>query len=110
MDELDAVASLIWALAGYPLSMAIASVSIGRSLLPPELIRWFATSGISATCRSRPGQNEVIHLGELARGKSASGAMLAGRTRAFFTGTARFKVIGSSSLIAETSSMRALAG
>jgi len=48
--ELDvAAASLTWPSPPYPDSCAIATVSIGRSRLPPEAMRWLATSGIIVT-------------------------------------------------------------
>ncbi len=40
--------------------LAIASVSIGRSRLPPEEIRWLATSGIMVT--SEPVRDRIVAL------------------------------------------------
>ena len=40
--------------------LAIASVSIGRSRLPPEEIRWLATSGIMVT--SEPVRDRMVAL------------------------------------------------
>src|SRR3569832_2026806 len=40
--------------------LAIASVSIGRSRLPPDEIRWLATSGIIVT--SEPVRDRIVAL------------------------------------------------
>ena len=48
------------AVAGIAGEVAIASVSIGRSRLPPEEIRWLATSGIMVT--SEPVRDRMVAL------------------------------------------------
>jgi hypothetical protein len=55
-----AAASLMCPSPGYFVSCAIASVRIGRRRLPPELIRWFATSGIIVT--SEPVRVRIVEL------------------------------------------------
>ncbi len=55
-----AAANLMWPSPEYPESCAIAKVSIGRSLLPPEEIRWLATSGIIVT--SEPVRDRIVAL------------------------------------------------
>ena len=52
--QLDMAVALV---VGEP---AAASVSIGRSLLPPDEIRWLATSGIMAT--SEPVRDRMVWL------------------------------------------------
>src|SRR3954453_22571745 len=53
-------ASLICPSPEYPLRPAIASVSIGRRRLPPDEIRWLATSGIMVT--SDPVRDRIVAL------------------------------------------------
>ena len=55
----------------------MASVSIGRKRLPPEEIRWLATSGIIVT--SEPVRDRIIALTRSmsARVSATSGSMLA---------------------------------
>src|SRR6267142_5479450 len=48
------------AVAGIAGEAAIASVSIGRSRLPPEEIRWLATSGIMVTSEPLLDRMEVL--------------------------------------------------
>ena len=60
VHELDRGGELDVAVAAIAGSRAIASVSIGRSRLPPELIRWLATSGIIVT--SDPVRDRIVPL------------------------------------------------
>ena len=70
------------------MSRAIASVSIGRSRLPPELIRWLATSGIIVTSepvRDRIVAVDALHVG----GHEIDQAVDRGLTADFRTGRRR---------------------
>src|SRR6476661_4730573 len=52
----------------------MASVSIGRSRLPPEEIRWLATSGIMAT--SEPVRARIVELTRSMSGATSSARRL----------------------------------
>ena len=60
MHEFDRGRELDMAVAGIAGELAIANVSIGRSRLPPELIKWLATSGIMVT--SEPVRDRIVAL------------------------------------------------
>ena len=60
VHELDRGGELDMTVARDSRSTAMASVSIGRSRLPPDEIRWLATSGIIAT--SEPVRDRMVAL------------------------------------------------